>query len=74
MTCVSSKPMAMAAAFLLLDVAKAEVAVVGRIGLSPSYKPSSTLKRRTFSLKHGVCSKGAADMHVSYMTCLKLHA
>ena len=69
MTCVSSKPMAMAAAFLLLDVAKAEVAVVGRIGLSPSYKPSSTLKRRTFSLKHGVRSKGAADMHVSYMTC-----
>ena len=54
--------------------AKAEVAVVGRIGLSPSYKPSATLKRRTFSLKHGVCSKGAADMHVSYMTCLKLHA
>jgi hypothetical protein len=49
--------------------AKAKVAVVGRSGLSPSYKPSATLKRRTFSLKHGVCSKGAADMHVSCMTC-----
>ena len=53
----------------LFACAKAEVAVVGRIGLSPSYKPSATLKRRTFSLKHGVCSKGATDMHVSYMTC-----
>ena len=51
-----------------------QVAVVGRIGLSRSYKPSAPLKRRTFSLKHRVCSKRAADMHVSYMTCLKLHA
>ena len=40
--------------------------MVGRIGLSRSYKPSAPLKRRTFSLKHGVCSKGAADMHVSW--------
>ena len=45
-----------------------QVAVVGRIGLSPSCKPSATQASHLF-LKHGVCSKGAADMHVSYMTC-----
>lgn len=56
--------------------AKAEVAVVRRIGFSRSYKPSATLKRRTFSLKHGVCSKrGCGHARVLHdMSSLQLHA
>ena len=53
--------------------AKVVIAEIWRIGLFTSYKPSATQKRHTFSLKHDVCpqkgSKGAADMHVCYMTC-----
>ena len=56
--------------------AKAEVAVVRRIGFSRSYKPSATLKRRTFSLKHGVCSKrGCGHARVLHdISSLRLHA
>ena len=36
--------------------AKAVIAVVWRVGLNTSYKPSATQKHHTFSLKHDVCS------------------